>query len=272
MNLEQRIQQAIAYIGSKTDIRPGIALVLGSGLGDYAERLEDPFVIPYDEIPGFPKSTVAGHAARLVFGRIKGKEVVIMQGRFHYYEGYCQDEITLPIRVLRVLGAEILLLTNAAGGIQQRFRPGDFMLISDHINFSGASPLRGPNLDTFGPRFVDMTHTYDKDLMERMREAAEQNGITLQEGVYMMFCGPQFETPAEIRFARTIGADAAGMSTVPEAIVARHAGMRIVGISLITNMAAGILDQPLTHQEVLETGAQASARFTSLIDAFLAKL
>ena len=272
MDLEQKIQQAVAYIGSKTDYRPDIALVLGSGLGDYADKLEDRMVIPYEEIPSFPKSTVAGHAAKLVFGRINGKETVIMQGRFHYYEGYSQEEITLPIRVLRILGAEILLLTNASGGINESFRPGDLMLIRDHINFSGTSPLIGPNQELFGPRFPDMSFAYDRELMEIMRSAAQEHGIPLQEGVYMMFTGPQYETPAEIRFARAIGADAAGMSTVPEVIVARHAGMRIAGLSCITNMAAGILDQPLTHQEVMDTSAKAKNQFTRLIDGFLSKL
>lgn len=251
---------------------PYAVLVLGSGLGDYAQRMETPTVIPYEEIPGFMVSTVHGHAGRLVMGRLLGLPVAIMQGRFHYYEGYTQQEITLPIRALRLCGAQMVLFTNAAGGINLDFSPGDLMLIDDHINFSGSSPLIGPNEEGFGTRFPDMSQAYDRELKELLLSAARQAGVSLRRGVYMMFNGPQFETGAEIRFARVIGADAAGMSTVPEVIAARHAGMRIAGVSCITNMAAGILDQPLSHQEVNETADRVQDQFAALVDAFLRQL
>jgi len=268
MEIMQRIQQATDYLKQATDIRPYAALVLGSGLGEYADSLKNVRRIPYREIPGFPVSTVPGHKGQLVLGNLFGMPVAIMQGRLHYYEGYAQDVITIPLRALRLLGAEVLVLTNAAGGINQEFVPGDLMLIEDHINFSGMSPLRGENLDLLGPRFPDMTMAYDERLKELMRKSAGQVGIDLKQGVYMMFSGPQFETPAEIRFARTIGADAAGMSTVPEVIIARHCGMRICAVSCITNLAAGMLSQPLSHSEVMETGERAKHTFSQLIDGF----
>ncbi|MDL2220149.1 purine-nucleoside phosphorylase [Eubacteriales bacterium OttesenSCG-928-N14] len=272
MNLYEKAQAAADYIGAQTDIRPYAVLVLGSGLGDYADAIEGADIIPYEDIPCLPKSTVQGHKARLVMGMLHGLPVAIMQGRLHYYEGYPQSEITLPVRALRLLGAEVILLTNACGGINWNFKPGDFMLITDHINFSGATPLMGENVEQFGLRFPDMSQAYDAQLLDLLRQCAAEKGIDYHEGVYMMFSGPQFETGAEIRFARTIGADAAGMSTVPEVIVARHAGMRIAGISCITNMAAGILPQPLTHEEVLETGERVKERFAQLVDGFVQKL
>lgn len=272
MSISERINKATAYIESKTDMRPYALLVLGSGLGDYAERLEGSLAIPYEDIPEFPRSTVEGHAGRLLLGNIHGLPVAIMQGRFHYYEGYQQQEVTMPIRVLRRLGAEVVLLTNACGGIDTGFKPGDLMLIDDHINFSGTSPLRGGNLDEFGPRFPDMSCVYDKQLRALALESAKENGIDMKRGVYMMFGGPQFETPAEIRMARTMGANVAGMSTVPEAIVANHAGMKVCGISCVTNMASGILDQPLTHQEVMETGEMVKDKFSALVDGFVKRL
>lgn len=262
-------QQAAAYLKTQTKIIPRAVLVLGSGLGDYAERLEGADVVPYECVPGFPKSTVEGHKARLVFGELFGVPVAIMQGRFHYYEGYNQQQITLPIRALREMGAQILFLTNASGGINTSFAPGDLMLIDDHINFSGTSPLMGENVAEQGLRFPDMSQAYDKQLKACLLRAAEKAGVPLKRGVYMMFCGPQFETPAEIRFGRIIGADAAGMSTVPEVIVGRHCGLRVCGVSCITNMAAGILDQPLTHTEVMETGERVKDAFASLVDAFV---
>lgn len=272
MKLYERAQQAAQYIASQTAHRPRVILVLGSGLGDYADQIADADRIPYGEIPGFATSTVPGHKGQLVLGTHRGVEVAVMQGRLHFYEGYRQDEITLPLRVLRLLGAEIVLLTNASGGINLDFAPGDLMLIDDHINFSGTSPLMGENDERFGPRFPDMSQAYDAELKQTMLRVAAQTGVAMRRGVYMMFTGPQFETPAEIRFARTIGADAAGMSTVPEVIIARHCGLRICAVSCITNMAAGILDQPLTHQEVMETGERVKETFGRLVDGFLSAL
>ncbi len=265
----QRIERAADYLEQKVQIRPKVMLVLGSGLGGYADGIDNAQRIAYADIPGFPTSTVAGHKGQLVFGNLFGNAIAVMQGRLHYYEGYAQEVLTIPIRTLKLLGAEVLVLTNAAGGINAAFLPGDLMLIDDHINYSGMSPLRGENLDLFGPRFPDMSQAYDKGLKELMLRAAEQANVELKRGVYMMFSGPQFETPAEIRFARTIGADAAGMSTVPEVIVGRHAGMRVCAVSCITNMAAGMLDQPLSHQEVMETGEKVKHIFARLIDEFL---
>jgi len=243
-----------------------IGLVLGSGLGSYAERIQNKRFLAYSEIPGFPQSRVEGHAGRFVVGELFGKTVVCMQGRFHYYEGYPQAQLAIPIRAMKRLGVEKLLLTNAAGGVNLDFLPGDLMLISDHINFSGSHPLIGENDASFGPRFPDQTNVYDRQLRAGVKAAANEIGVTLREGVYMMFSGPTFESPAEIVFARTVGADAVGMSTVPEAIAATHCGIQTIGISLITNMAAGILNQPLSHEEVQETAALASERFSRLVD------
>jgi purine-nucleoside phosphorylase len=243
-----------------------IGLILGSGLGGYAERIENKRTVRYGELPGFPQSSVEGHKNRFVVGELFGKTVICMQGRFHYYEGYPQSQIAIPVRVMKRLGVEKLLLTNAAGGVNLNFEPGDLMLISDHINFSGSNPLIGPNEDDFGPRFPDQTNVYDRGLRASVRDAAREAGISLREGVYMMFSGPTFESPAEIVLARTVGASAVGMSTVPEAIAAAHCGIKTIGISLITNMAAGILGNPLTHEEVQETAALASEKFTKLVD------
>ena len=243
-----------------------IGLILGSGLGDYANRIENKQYVNYSDLPGFPQSRVEGHKGRFVIGDLFGKRVICMQGRVHYYEGYPQSELAISIRVMKRLGVEKLLLTNAAGGVNLDFSAGDLMLISDHINFSGSNPLIGPNDDAFGPRFPDQTNVYDRELRAGVRAAAEQVGISLREGVYMMFTGPTFESPAEIVFARIIGASAVGMSTVPEAITAAHCGIKTVGVSLITNMAAGILNHPLSHEEVQETAALASEKFTKLVD------
>ena len=246
-----------------------IGLILGSGLGDYAEQIQNKQFVSYSDLPGFPRSHVEGHKGRFVIGDLFGKRVICMQGRFHYYEGYPQSQLALSIRVMKRLGVEKLLLTNAAGGVNLDFSAGDLMLISDHINFSGSHPLIGPNDEDFGPRFPDQTNVYDRDLRAGVRKAAKEVGVALQEGVYMMFSGPTFESPAEIVFARMIGASAVGMSTVPEAIAAAHCGIKTVGISLITNMAAGILNQPLSHEEVQETAALASEKFTKLVDQII---
>lgn len=246
-----------------------IGLILGSGLGEYAERIENKRYLDYRELPGFPQSRVEGHKGRFVVGELFGKTVICMQGRVHFYEGYPQAELAIPVRVMKRLGVERLLLTNAAGGVNLDFSPGSLMLISDHINFSGSNPLIGENDASFGPRFPDQTNVYDRELRAGVRKAALEAGVPLEEGVYMMFSGPMFESPAEIVFARTIGASAVGMSTVPEAIAAVHCGIKTIGVSLITNMAAGILDQPLSHEEVQETAALASRRFSKLIDAII---
>lgn len=246
-----------------------VGMILGSGLGGYAAGLEHARALDYAEIPGFPVSRVPGHQGRFVAGERFGKAVLCMQGRFHHYEGHPAQALALGVRAMFRAGVTHLILTNAAGGVDEAMRPGDLMLISDHINFAGVNPLVGENDDSFGPRFPDQTNVYDRALRARVREAAAAAGVPLREGVYMMFSGPCFETPAEIRMARLLGASAVGMSTVPEAIAASHCGMKTVGISLITNLAAGILDQPLSHEEVQEAASAASERFSALLDRIL---
>lgn len=264
--MNEVIERAVEILAPICGDHCKIGLILGSGLGDYAEQIQNKRFVNYSDLPGFPQSHVQGHKGRFVIGELFGKTVICMQGRFHYYEGYPQSQIVQSIRVMKRLGVEKLLLTNAAGGVNLDFSAGDLMLISDHINFSGSNPLIGPNDESFGTRFPDQTNVYDRDLREKVRVAAKAVDVRLQEGVYMMFSGPTFESPAEIVFARTIGASAVGMSTVPEAIAAAHCGIKTVGISLITNMAAGILNQPLTHEEVQETAALASEKFSKLVD------
>ena len=249
-----------------------IGVILGSGLGDYAEALTDAQVLPYADIPGFPVSTVPGHAGTWCAGTLHGKRVAMMRGRFHYYEGYSLQDVTLPVRAMQRLGVHTLIVTNAAGGVNTSFSPGDLMVISDCINMTGASPLFGPNLDAFGPRFPDMSRAFDPALRASAHHCAQARGLTLREGIYAQMTGPSFETPAEIRMLRTLGADAVGMSTVPEVIVARHGGLRVLGISCITNMAAGILDQPLNHEEVMETGERVKHTFRTLLDDIIASL
>ena len=269
MELSERIDAACRHIRGLTDAAPDVGLILGSGLGDFCDRLEERTVVPFAEIPGFPVSTVEGHAGAFIFGRYKGRSVAALQGRLHYYEGYSQREITLPVRVMARLGVRTLVLTNAAGGVNLDFAAGCLMLIADHINFSGQNPLMGPNLEDFGPRFPDMSDVYTRALREKIRPLAVQAGIDLREGIYMMYSGPSYETPAEIRCFRTMGADAVGMSTVPEAIVARHCGMDVVGVSCITNMAAGVLDRKLDHSEVVETAQRVKGDFTRLLEIIL---
>ena len=247
------------------EFRPEILLILGSGLGELADQAEDPIYVPYEEIPHFRHSTAPGHRGRFVFGKLSGKPVAVMQGRIHLYEGYTPEEAGYAVRVGKLLGISTLVLTNACGAVNTSFHPGELMLISDHILLFPCSPLRGENLAEFGPRFPDMSKIYDPLLRQMAKEAAKEAGIRLREGVYMYFPGPQFETPAEIRAARVLGADVAGMSTVPEAITARHCGMKVLGISLATNMAAGVLDQPLSEAEVFETAARAKVDFENLI-------
>ncbi|MCL2568080.1 MAG: purine-nucleoside phosphorylase [Oscillospiraceae bacterium] len=270
MDLTKRIEEATAYVRSKLgDVQPEVGLILGSGLGGYADDLEDPIIIPYADIPGFFVSTVVGHKGQLVAGRRQGVTVLAMQGRSHYYEGHTQQEITLPVRVMKQLGIHTLIITNAAGGVNEAFAEGALMVIRDHINFSGQNPLIGPNLADCGPRFPAMTKVYDKNLRTQILTKAAAEGIALNEGVYMMFSGPNYETPAEIRFARTIGADAVGMSTVPEVIVAAHAEMRVFGISCITNMAAGMADEHLCHADVEEVAKRVRSTFVRVLDLAL---
>lgn len=273
----QQIEEAATVVRNHTGSQARIALVLGSGLSSLADAVESPDVISVDRIPHWPASTVAGHSGRLVFGTLQGREVVILQGRVHYYEGYSMSQITMPIRVMQRLGIETLLLTNAAGGINPDFEAGDLMLIGDHLNLpglGGRNPLRGPNDESIGPRFPDMTEAYDSHLRRLAREAAAEEAFSLQEGVYAFVGGPTYETPAELRFLRTAGADAVGMSTVPAVVVARHAAIRVLGISTITNMA--VLDpepgQKTTHEEVLEVGKIVVPRLTRLIHRILTKL
>lgn len=249
--------------------RADIAVVLGSGLGDYVEALEDARFIDYKDIPHFPVSTVAGHKGRWFTGTLHGKRVCMMQGRFHAYEGYDLQDVTMPIRVMQKLGVSTVILTNAAGGVNLSYHAGDLMLIRDFLNLTGKNPLTGPNLDEYGPRFPDMTYALDRDLQTLAETCAAQLGIGLQKGVYCWLNGPTYETPAEIRMTRVLGADAVGMSTVPEIIVARHSGMKTVGISCITNMAAGVLDQPLNHAEVMEMGNKVKGTFRALLDAMI---
>ena len=248
-----------------------IAVILGSGLGGYEAGLMDPVSIGYEEIPGFPVSTVQGHAGRFILGTVCDKRVLVMSGRFHSYEGYSMDKVTLPVRVMSLIGVNTLIVTNAAGAVNESYRPGDLVIISDYINLSGRNPLRGRNLDR-GPRFPDMTYAYDPGLRELALEVGEKLGMRLRSGIYCWMNGPCFETPAEIRMARVLGADLVGMSTVPETIVARHCGMRVLGISSVTNMAAGVLNGPINHDEVLAAGEAVRGPFRKLVDAIIDKM
>ena len=265
-NIYDKIQESANFIESKSEVKPSIGLILGSGLGVLADEIQNPVKIKYNEIPNFPVSTVEGHEGCLVLGELEGKMVVAMQGRFHYYEGYTQQEITFPVRVMKLLGVSKLVVTNACGAVNTDFNPGDLMVITDHINLSGANPLIGRNLDEFGPRFPDMSEAYNKDLRNKVLEAGKDLGLNLKQGVYVMLSGPTYETPAEIRMVGILGGDTVGMSTVPEVIIANHSGIKTVGISCITNMAAGILDQPLSHDEVMETSTKVKNDFINLMN------
>ncbi|WP_018658647.1 purine-nucleoside phosphorylase [Allofustis seminis] len=261
----KRVENAADFIKDQGVEDLEVGLILGSGLGKVAEMIENPLIISYTDIPDFPISTVAGHAGQFVYGTLNGKKVLAQQGRFHYYEGYSMQEITIPVRILKALGAHSVIITNAAGGVNKAFTPGDLMMITDQINYTGDNPLIGRNDDEVGPRFPDMSYAYDVDYQVLMRNIAKDLGIKIQEGVYMGYSGPTYETPAEIRMSRILGADAVGMSTVPEVIVAQHVGLRVAGISCITNMAAGVLDQPLNHQEVIEVSARVYDHFKQLV-------
>jgi purine-nucleoside phosphorylase len=263
---------AVERIREATELEPRVGVVLGSGLGGLADELANRVEVPYEEIPGWPVSTAVGHAGLLVVGTIDGVHVAALNGRAHLYEGVPADRAVFGVRVLARLGVRTLVVTNAAGAINQGFRPGQLVLISDHVNLLGTSPLVGPNDDTLGPRFPDMSEAYDPDLRARAHEAAAEIGIELGEGVYGAWLGPQFETPAEIRFMRAVGCDLAGMSTVPEVIAARHQALRCLGISVVTNMAAGVVEGRLDHEAVLSVGAEAQPRLTALLRSLLPAL
>ncbi|MBU7317309.1 purine-nucleoside phosphorylase [Paenibacillus oleatilyticus] len=270
--LLKNIKEAAEYIRGKYPEKPEISLILGSGLGVLADLVEGGVTIPYEDIPHFPVSTVEGHAGELLLGKVEGKHVLMMKGRFHMYEGYGVETVSFPVRVMKELGVEKLLVTNAAGGINTSFEVGDLMLIRDHINFTFRNPLIGPNHSELGVRFPDMSEAYSRRLREAAKEVAAEQGLKLQEGVYLGLLGPSYETPAEIRMMRTLGGDAVGMSTVPEVVVARHAGIEVLGFSCISNMAAGILDQPLSHAEVMETTERAKPKFLKLVLGIISRI
>lgn len=270
--LEQRTAESVKYIRDNCPLKPKIAVILGSGLGEIAKDIENAYTLEYRDIPHFAQSTAPGHAGRLVIGKLGETEVLCMQGRMHYYEGNGMDAVVYPIRVMAKLGIETLILSNAAGGINLSFMPGDIMMITDHINFMGVNPLVGPNEESFGVRFSDMSYAYNHLLRRLAEETASELGIELKKGVYLACSGPSYETPAEIRAFRVWGADAVGMSTVPEVIVANHCGIKVAAFSCISNMAAGILDQPLTEEEVLGAGEMVSGKMSSLVKNLVAKI
>lgn len=272
MNLIEKIKETSNFLKHKGINDPQIAIVLGSGLGSLADEIQNPIKIKYSDIPNFLESTVEGHSGQLVYGELKNKKVLMMQGRFHFYEGESLDKSVFPIRIMKSLGAEKLIVTNAAGGCNESFKSGDLMIIEDHINFTLRNPLIGKNYDELGDRFPDMSRAYDRDFIKLAKDAGRDLSIKLKSGVYMWTTGPSYETPAEVKMAQTMGADAVGMSTVPEVITAVHGGMRVLGISCITNMASGILDQPLSHEEVIETSEMVREDFVKLISQIIKKM
>jgi purine-nucleoside phosphorylase len=271
-DLYSRAENAARTIRARTTADARVAIVLGSGLGGFADEFQDAVSIPYKEIPGFVSSTAQGHVGSLVIGKVEQVPVLAMQGRVHFYEGYSLEEVTFPIRTFKLLGIETLILTNAAGGIDVQLSQGALMVISDHLNLMGVNPLRGINDERFGPRFPDMSEVYSRELQELVVEEARELDVTVRRGIYAGLAGPSYETPAEIHMLRAFGADAVGMSTVPEAIVARHMGMNVLGISCITNMAAGISEHPINHEEVMETGQLVRTTFTRLLRRLVSKL
>ncbi|MGY3766746.1 purine-nucleoside phosphorylase [Vagococcus vulneris] len=271
MSFMEKLTETTQFIQSQGVKDVEFGLILGSGLGELADEITDRVVIPYESIPHFPVSTVVGHAGQLVYGKLAGKNVLAMQGRFHYYEGHSMQTVTFPVRVMKSLGAESMVVTNAAGGVNTSFSPGDLMLITDQINYTGDNPLIGLNDDELGPRFPDMSQPYDKEYGKIAKDVADELKVTLQKGVYMGFSGPTYETPAEVRMARLMGADAVGMSTVPEVIVANHMSMRVLGITCVTNLAAG-MQSNLNHEEVVETTERVKAHFKELIKLTLERI
>jgi purine-nucleoside phosphorylase len=272
MHKTEEILEAKNYILSKTKEVPDIGIILGSGLGSLADEIENSVIIPYEDIPFFSKSDAIGHANELVIGQLEGKTVAAMKGRYHFYEGYSLDEVTFPVRVMKALGVENLVITNACGAVNTDFNPGELMLITDHLNLVGINPLIGKNNEKLGTRFPDASEVYNKELRNVALQVAKEQQITLREGVYGWWSGPVYETPAEIRMIRILGADAVGMSTVPEAIVAIHSGLKVLGISCLTNMACGILDEPLSHEDVIEVAAKSRSTFVHLIKNVLKEI
>lgn len=272
MDQYERIMEAVAFIKKNGPLVPRVGVVLGSGLGEFADQVAEKSVVEYADIPHFKKVSVAGHAGRLVLGKVGALPVAVLQGRFHYYEGHDIQDVVFPVRVLAKLGIRSLLLTNAAGGINRELRPGDLMVIRDHINLLGSNPLRGANDERLGPRFPDMSAVYDQKFQEAIAAAEEKIGLAAKKGVYLALSGPSYETPAEIRMLATLGADAVGMSTVPEAVCARHMGLRVAGISCITNLAAGISPKALSHQEVTETAERVKNDFIRLLNLVIPRL
>lgn len=260
------LRQTADHIRQKIHKTPYIAIVLGSGLGNLANYMSNTIEIPYEDIPNFPRTTVTGHEGKLIFGELSGRNIVAMKGRFHYYEGWSMEQVVFPIRIFKLLGVNNLFLTNAAGAVNTQFKPGDLMLIKDHIGLFAENPLRGENIDELGPRFPDMSNIYDRELLEMAAECAMRLRVDIRRGIYAYTKGPSFETPSEIRALKYFGADAVGMSTVPEAVAARHMGMRVLGISCITNMAAGVLEQTLNHEEVIEAGKKVEGKFSALVE------
>jgi len=272
MSYKEELFNALAFLKEKVNRKPEIGIILGSGLGELGDLAKDPVIISYMDIPGFPASTVKGHRGNLIFGKLRGKDVVMMQGRFHLYEGYPVNKVAFGVRVLGLLGINTLIVSNAAGGINEDLRPGDLMVIKDHINFTGENPAIGEEIDELGPRFFDMTVAYDEKLRRMARQVFEDSGEKFKEGVYAFFKGPSYETPAEIKMLKILGADAVGMSTVPEVIAARQMGIRVFGVSLITNMAAGINKEPLSHEEVLDISKKAGRKFIDIILRFIERI
>ena len=270
--LYERAEHAARIIRARVNLQPRIGVVLGSGLGTFADNFEEAVTVPYQDIPGFGRSTAVGHAGQLVIGKIDQVPLLAMKGRLHHYEGYSFEEVTFPLRTLKLLGLKTIILTNASGGVNVQFNPGTLMVITDHLNLMGNNPLIGPNDDRFGPRFPDMSAVYSPALQEIVMEEAKEMGVDIRRGVYAALTGPSYETPAEIHLMRNCGADAVGMSTVPEAIVARHMDMEVLGISCITNLAAGVTDEPISHEDVMATGDRVSATFTQLLRRVVVRL
>jgi purine-nucleoside phosphorylase len=268
----EKLGTAAKFIQSRKKVTPRVGLVLGSGLGAFVDRVEDATIIPYDEIPHFHQTSVEGHEGRLILGKISGVDIAILQGRLHVYEGYAMEDIVFPVRTLATLGVDTLFLTNASGGVNESYQPGDIVLINDHINLMGQNPLIGPNINELGPRFPDMTRAYNEDLRRIVKDCAEEMDYNLQTGVYAGLLGPTYETPAEIRMMRAIGADMVGMSTVPESIAANHLGLKVCGLSCITNMAAGITGEKLDHSEVKEQALKVMETFSNLLQSAIAKI
>ncbi len=267
----EKLKKCLKSVQKMKDFSPDAAVILGSGLGDFADNIKVEAVIDYKDIEGFPVSTAPGHAGQFIYGSVAGKKIICMKGRVHFYEGYSISDVVLPVRLLRCMGARKLFITNASGAINPLFRPGDFMLVTDHISSFVPNPLVGPNLNEFGVRFPDMTEIYDRELSGKIRQAAAESGIELREGVYLQTCGPSYETPAEIRMFGKLGADVVGMSTAVEATAAHHAGMRVVAVSCVANLAAGISPTKLTEEEVLEAGKKSASKFKELLIRSLAK-